>query len=69
MSRRTSLVAMQLRASNKVDQCETRVRIIETATQLYRKIGHKKTTVADIAHEISMSPANVYRFFHSKRAI
>ena len=66
---RLSLVAMQSRASNKVDQCRTRVRIIETATQLYRKIGHKKTTVADIAHEISMSPANVYRFFHSKRAI
>jgi AcrR family transcriptional regulator len=36
---------------------------------LYRRIGHKKTTVADIARDMSMSPANVYRYFPSKQAI
>jgi AcrR family transcriptional regulator len=35
----------------------------------FRTIGYHKTTVADIAKELRMSPANVYRFFDSKRAI
>jgi len=36
---------------------------------LFRQIGYQKTTVADIAKELRMSPANVYRFFDSKKAI
>ena len=47
----------------------TRSRILEVAERLYRRLGHGKTTVTDIAHEISMSPANCYRFFRSKQAI
>jgi AcrR family transcriptional regulator len=47
----------------------TRSRILEVAVQLYRQLGHRKTTVIDIAHEMSMSPANCYRFFRSKQAI
>ena len=47
----------------------TRSRILEVAVLLYRRLGHRKTTVIDIAHEISMSPANCYRFFRSKQAI
>jgi AcrR family transcriptional regulator len=47
----------------------TRSRILEVAEQLYRRLGHRKTTVIDIAREISMSPANCYRFFRSKQAI
>jgi len=34
-----------------------------------REIGYQKTTVADIAKVLRMSPANVYRFFDSKKAI
>ena len=41
----------------------------ETAGALFRRVGFTKTTVADIASELSMSPANVYRFFASKNAI
>jgi len=48
---------------------ETRKQIIETAERLYRQYGYRKTTVADIAAELGMSPANVYRFFASKDAI
>ncbi|MCB1502745.1 MAG: TetR/AcrR family transcriptional regulator [Bauldia sp.] len=48
---------------------ETRARIIETADALFRRLGFAKTTVADIAGELGMSPANVYRFFPSKHAI
>jgi AcrR family transcriptional regulator len=36
---------------------------------LFREIGYQKTTVADIAKVLRMSPANVYRFFDSKKAI
>lgn len=48
---------------------ETAQRIVETAERLYRQYGFQKTTVADIASELDMSPANVYRFFASKSAI
>jgi AcrR family transcriptional regulator len=48
---------------------DTRARIIETADALFRRLGFAKTAVADIAAELDMSPANVYRFFSSKNAI
>jgi len=47
----------------------TRLRIEETAERLFRSMGYQKTAVADIARELGMSPANVYRFFPSKSAI
>jgi AcrR family transcriptional regulator len=48
---------------------DTRARIMATAEALFRRLGFAKTTVADIAAELEMSPANVYRFFSSKNAI
>lgn len=48
---------------------QTRARIEETAERLFRTMGYQKTAVADIARELAMSPANVYRFFPSKSAI
>ena len=48
---------------------DTRARIMETAEALFRRLGFAKTTVADIAAELGMSPANIYRFFASKNAI
>lgn len=66
---RTNPVPMQRRGSNVADPSRACAQIMETAKQLYRRIGHKKTTVADIARQLSMSPANVYRFFASKQAI
>ena len=47
----------------------TRARIEETAERLFRSMGYQKTAVADIARELGMSPANIYRFFPSKSAI
>ncbi len=55
--------------SAKARPDDTRARIIETAEMLFRRLGFGKTTVADIASELKMSPANVYRFFSSKDAI
>src|SRR5260221_4094927 len=48
---------------------DTRGRILVVAERLFRQIGYQKTTVADIAKELRMSLANVYRFFDSKKAI
>lgn len=48
---------------------ETKCRIVAVAEALFRRIGYAKTAVADIAAELGMSPANVYRFFPSKSAI
>lgn len=52
---------------SKEDQM--RSRIIGAAEQVFRTYGFHKTTVADIASALSMSPANIYRFFKSKQAI
>jgi AcrR family transcriptional regulator len=51
------------------DANETRARILEVAEERFRRIGYHKTSVADIASELGMSPANVYRFFPSRDAI
>ena len=48
---------------------DTRERILVVAERLFREIGYQKTTVADIAKVMRMSPANVYRFFDSKKSI
>ena len=50
-------------------ETDTRTRILLVAERLFREIGFQKTTVADIAKVLKMSPANVYRFFDSKTAI
>ena len=50
-------------------ETDVRERILVTAERLFREIGYQKTTVADIAKALRMSPANVYRFFDSKKSI
>lgn len=55
--------------SASITQPEVRGQILSTAERLFRAYGYAKTTVADIARECGMSPANVYRFFESKAAV
>lgn len=45
---------------------ETITRILDSAEKLFRHYGYAKTNVADVAKDLSMSPANIYRFFASK---
>ena len=52
-----------------IKEKDPRQQIVETAERLFREIGFQKTTVADIARELHMSPANVYRFFSAKSEI
>ena len=58
----------------QLDAPETRrqdatTRILDAAERLFRHYGYTKTNVADIARDLGMSPANVYRFFATKAAI
>ena len=48
---------------------EKKACILATAERLFRDVGYLKTTVADIAKTLKMSPANIYRFFDSKKSI
>ncbi|MBB2670467.1 UNVERIFIED_ORG: AcrR family transcriptional regulator [Rhizobium esperanzae] len=48
---------------------QSRARILEVAEKHFRRIGYHKTSVADIASELNMSRANIYRFFPSRTAI
>ncbi len=48
---------------------KTRGQLLEAADAHFRHYGYTKTTVADLARAIGVSPAYVYRFFDSKQAI
>jgi len=60
---------MQEQPADQVRSSRSRRVILQATIRLYREIGYKKTTVADIARRTAMSPANVYRFFRSKQEI
>lgn len=53
----------------RIDPEQARQAIITAAESLYRTVGYTKTTIADIASSLGMSPANIYRFFKSKAEI
>jgi AcrR family transcriptional regulator len=48
---------------------EARARILEAAEKQFRRVGYHRTSVADIAAELGVSAANIYRFFPSRDAI
>lgn len=48
---------------------ETREDILRTADTLFREKGIGKSSIADIAHVLGMSPANVFKHFGSKTAL
>ncbi|MTJ80173.1 MAG: TetR/AcrR family transcriptional regulator [Telmatospirillum sp.] len=53
----------------RLSRTDMQDRILNTADELFRQFGMKKTTVADIAARLAVSPAYIYRFFPSKDAI
>jgi AcrR family transcriptional regulator len=53
----------------RTDPDEVRARILGAAEEHIRRVGYHKTSMADIASELGMSRANVYRFFPSREAI
>nr|WP_295371341.1 TetR/AcrR family transcriptional regulator [uncultured Sphingosinicella sp.] len=44
-------------------------RIVEAAIGRFTHYGYGKTTVAEIAEDLGVSPAYIYKFFDSKRSI
>src|SRR3984893_14932688 len=58
-----------MRTERESKKKDTHKLIVEVAVRLFRQIGFQNTTVADIARELCMSPANVYRFFAAKSEI
>jgi AcrR family transcriptional regulator len=67
--RREILNASSVAGKVMATKSETHERILRKATELLQRFGPRKTAVADIAHELEMSPANIYKFFPSKRAL
>ncbi|OHV24492.1 MULTISPECIES: TetR family transcriptional regulator [Rhizobium] len=55
--------------SRRGEDAEIRSLILDHAEAYIRRIGHKKTNVADIADNLDMSRANIYRFFPTRAAI
>ncbi|WP_194842767.1 TetR family transcriptional regulator [Agrobacterium sp. MA01] len=53
-------------AVQATETADMATRILEAAERQFRHYGYSKTTVADVAKELGMSPANIYRFFGSK---
>jgi len=53
-------------ASSTAEAADMSTRILDAAETQFRHYGYSKTTVADVAKELGMSPANIYRFFGSK---
>ena len=43
--------------------------ILDAAEQRYRETGYGKTTMAEIADDVGMSAANLYRYFKNKNEI
>lgn len=67
-----AILPVSMRSSGPIvsqTERDTRQAIVDTAERFFRDIGYQKTTVADIAKSLRMSPANVYRFFDSKKSI
>jgi len=56
-------------ARYRAGSSDTRCAIVLTAERWFRRVGFRRTAIADVAAELGMSPANVYRFFRSKAAI
>ena len=52
-----------------VTRAENLRAILEAADGLYAEYGASKTSVADIARVVGMSPSNIYNFFPSRDAI
>lgn len=48
---------------------ETREEILNTAERMFRAQGYASVSIADIATELSMSPANVFKHFRTKTSL
>ena len=57
---------LSMEAKTAENQEEIRARILDAAEARFRTYGYGKTTMAEIATDVDMSAANLYRFFENK---
>lgn len=56
-------------AIEKQAETDTAIQILDAAEQRFRTYGYNKTTMAEIATDVGMSTANLYRYFTNKLEI
>lgn len=69
VTRKSKVANMDAGGPSEIVRQENVTRILDAAERLFKYYGYTKTNVADIARELGMSPANIYRFFASKADI
>ena len=52
--------------AEKQAETDTAIQILDAAEQRFRAYGYNKTTMAEIATDVGMSTANLYRYFKNK---
>jgi len=63
------LLTAMLTSAEKQAETDTAIQILDAAEQRFRTYGYNKTTMAEIATDVSMSTANLYRYFKNKLEI
>jgi TetR/AcrR family transcriptional repressor of the ameABC operon len=66
-SRKDEAGGRQIRPRRSAE--ETRCDILTMTERLFRERGFGAVSIADIASALSMSPANIFKHFHSKNAL
>lgn len=69
VTRKSKVPIMDASGASEAVRQENVTRILDAAERLFKHYGYTKTNVADIARDLGMSPANIYRFFGSKADI
>lgn len=67
----TIATALQARSPRRPRRSaeETREEILNTAEELFRTHGYASVSIADIAADLAMSPANVFKHFRTKTSL
>lgn len=60
---------MEPTSPERSDEADTRQQILAAAEARFRTFGYNKTTMAEIATDVGMSAANLYRYFENKHDI
>jgi len=61
------LCELMTESQQEIDQIKAA--ILAAAQERFRGFGYGKTTMAEIAEDVNMSAANLYRYFHNKQDI
>lgn len=65
----TAMMETALRSVSAKEAINRSESVVDAAQRLIRRTGIQKTTVSEIARELQMSSANIYRFFASRSEI